>query len=372
MTLATPQARLDVDTLRTLVDTEGPWASVYVGLSDSDARGEPMQRSFRWHRLATDLVELGFPSEVVAALRDLVRSEPPGPATLALFATTAGAVTSFRVAGELEPDAALVGPLPHVVPLLGWLQHHPAHVLVVIDRAGADIDVVVRGRRRRWTVTGPDDEIERNAPGGWAQGRYQRRAEDSWAHNSARVAAEATQALRRTGARLLLVAGDVRAEQLLTDHLPAGIRKTVVVEHLGGGRAPDGSQATLPERVDHAVQHFSDQRLAALLARLDAERAPSGRTVEGVRATVEALRRGDVQSLLIVPTSMAGRTAWFGPAGDVRLEPATALTVPGMARGPLVDVVVRAALATRADVWVLPPGQPQGPYQGLGGLRRFH
>ena len=61
------------------------------------------------------------------------------------------------------------------------------HVVAVADRAGgyltgydADGSAVQTA-----SVTGPDDEIERNSPGGWAQGRYQHRAEDSWAHNAA-------------------------------------------------------------------------------------------------------------------------------------------------------------------------------------------
>ena len=66
------------------------------------------------------------------------------------------------------------------------------------------------------------------------------------------------------------------------------------------------------------------------------------------------------------------RTAWFGPAPtDVAAEPGTLidLAVADPVEGRLVDVAVRAALGTGADVSVR-PGRQTRPTEGRGESRR--
>ena len=375
MTPLTVRSRLQPDALQALVETPGPWVSVYVGLADRDPQGVPVERAVRWHALAAALLDQGAPEAVVAGLGEAVQAEPPGPAVLAAFAAEERPATVFRVPRLDEPDGAGFGALPRVLPLLDWLQHHPPHVVVVTDRTGADIEAVaVGGRSRSSSVVGPDDEIERNAPGGWAQGRYQHRAEDSWAHNAARVSEAVVAAVHECDARLVIVAGDVRAVQLLEDHLPDGLRGEITWRRVAGGRSPDGSQRTRPERVDRAVQEVVDEEVVALLERFDEERAPGGIGVEGVPQTFRALSRGEVAALVLVPDMLEGRTAWFGPrpvqvlaeADDLR-----GLDWGPAVRAPLVDVAVRASLGTRARVWLVPDGLPGSPAEGIGALCRF-
>lgn len=375
MTLAIERTPLSSDALQALGEAPGPWASVYVGLTDRDPEGGPLERSARWHGLSTALADDGAPAGLIASIGDAVRSEPPGPAVLAAFAAEDGPVTLFRVPRLSEADSAGFRPLPRVLPLLSWLQDHPPHVVVVTDRTGADLEAVgVGGRSRSWSVTGPDDEIERNAPGGWAQGRYQHRAEDSWAHNAARVAEDVGAAVREVDARLVVVAGDVRAVQLLEDHLPTEVRRQVAVRHIGGGRSADGSQDTRPDRVDDVLREVMDEEVVALLGQFAEERAPGGIGVEGVPQTFEALNRGAVAALLLAPGALADRDAWFGPHPAHVFPDGDALP-PGdwgpAQRAPLVDVAVRAALAARGQVRLVPDGLPGSPAEGIGAFCRF-
>ena len=374
MTLATERTRPAPEVLQALVTGPGPWVSAYVGLADRDPQGQPAERSVRWHALATALLDDGAPPKLVDAVGSAVLTEPPGPAVLAVFAHDAG-LSLFRVPLLEEADSADAGPLPRVLPLLAWLQEHPAHVVVVTDRTGADIEAVaLGGRSRAWSVTGPDDEIERNAPGGWAQGRYQNRAEDSWAHNAARVAAEVATAVRETDARLVVEAGDVRAVQLLEEHLPAGLRKQVSWRRIAGGRSPDGSQGTRSERVEETLREVTAEEVVALLGRFDQERAPGGLGVEGVPQTFDALARGDVAALLLVPGALRDRSGWFGPQRAHVLGDDHALPPPDWGpaqKAPLVDVAVRAALGSRGQVWLVPDGLPGTPAEGIGAVRRF-
>ena len=152
----------------------------------------------------------------------------------------------------------------HVLPLLSWLQRHPPYVEVLIDRTGAEVINVHGGMSSgtRRHVDGPDDEIERNAPGGWAQPRYQRRAEDSWRHNATAVADVAAAALRQVHARLLLLGGDVRAAQLFGDRIRERVTN-VVVRPVPGGRHPDGSAPARAAAVGAQVAAYADETTAS-------------------------------------------------------------------------------------------------------------
>jgi hypothetical protein len=225
-----------------------------------------------------------------------------------------------------------------------------------------------------WTVIGPDDEIERNAPGGWSQPRYQRRAKDSWQHNAAAVAQAVTRALRDLRAGLLLVAGDVRAVQLLRDHLPPAFRRQIILRHVPGGRGHDGSEAVRRAAIAEAVGGYVADRARAALERFT-ERGKGG-TVEGEAATLSALAAGRIDTLLVNELVNNDRDderkAWYGPDTLCAASPDGIDGIDGdetgqPVAGRLVDVAVRAALLTDAEVRVV--GAPLR--DGIGGVCRF-
>lgn len=323
----------------------------------------------------------------VEAVEGYLRSRPYHPAPLAIFAS-GGTIRYLRSlpAGGV-PYRTAYGTPALVAPLLAWLQRHPAYVLVVTDRTGADITAVPDGEVTGATtvVFGPDDEIERNAPGGWSQPRFQRRAEDSWHHNAMVVAGEVTRALTRVGARLLLVAGDVRAVQLMRDALPTSVLRSVHLRQVPGGRQPDGSAAVRAAAVAEAVAAYTTESATGRLKRFIDVRGPSGAAVEGARATLRALSEGRLGTLLVADHPADDRTAWFGVGAPAWLdgEQPTPAAHPRprmrhragerlLRRGRLVDVAIRAAVLTDAQVHVLPASEGEEIAEGIGGLTRFH
>jgi hypothetical protein len=189
--------------LRDLYHRAGPYASVYV---DVRAIGVPAAVP-RWRAVGAQLARQGAGPELVDVVRDHVLAAAPGPGVLAVFAARAQVLLAVARPGWTGRDLARFDVLPHLLPLLEWLQR-PAYLTAVVDRTGADITLYPggAGRPTRWSVFGSDDGDERNAPGGWAQARYQRRAEDSWKHNAVRVVDELVPALRRHAVRLLVLA----------------------------------------------------------------------------------------------------------------------------------------------------------------------
>ena len=364
----TPSSTQTVSAARALVEGFDPVLYAFVDVSE---RGE--ERELRWRRLAAKLLAEQAPEKAVATLAAQVAAAPPARATLAAFASADGALLHEQLMDDVAGDDAGYRAPPAVLPLLRWAQNRPAYVFVVIDRIGADI-VTCGGASSSawsWSVEGPDDEIERNAPGGWAQPRYQRRAEDSWRHNAGRVAEQVAVARARVGARLLVVSGDVRAVQLLRERLPRD--PDLVVRQLSGSRARDGSQAARPRQIEVLQHDAGALSTARLLERFHEQFGPRGLAVEGVAATLDALAGDRVSTLVVATTADDARRAWFGaqPA-QVYADLESARTARSVvASGQLADVAVRAALLLDADVRVVEPGTPGAPAEGLGALCRY-
>jgi Bacterial archaeo-eukaryotic release factor family 2 len=364
------ETAVELAAVRHLAEPPTPVVSVYLGLTAADPSADAEEDLLlRWRSIESRLARQGADQATVDVVSSVVARTAPEHTELAVFAAAGRVSLAQPIPGGSPFDRARFGAPAHVVPLLDWLRHHPAYVMVVTDRTGADVTVAPGGGgpTSTWTVVGPDDEIERNAPGGWSQPRYQRRAEDSWQHNAAVVAEATTRALRETRAGLLMVAGDVRAVQLLRDHLPPEVRHTVTLRQLPGGRHNDGSHAIRQAAAAAAVSDHVTS-LAQTALRRFTERGPRG-TVEG-DAVLSALAAGGVDTLFVTASGVDERTAWFGP--DL-LCAAAPDEMPADGKGTavagnLVDIAVRAALLTDADVWVV-----DHPFRhGIGALCRFN
>ncbi len=347
-----------------------PVASLYLDLGPTPGNDGGPHRDLRWRALRDRLVRDGVDPATVQALDDVVRQTSPAPRVLTAFASAGQARLVHELPGVKTDDLALPGPLAHGAPLLRWLQAHPAYVVVVTDRAGADVLVQPRGweRARHDVVVGSDDVIERNAPGGWyglSQARYQRRALDSWAHNAAEAAETVVRDVDAVGARLVLLGGDVRAVQFLRDHLPERVGSLVHVLSSSGGPRAAWSAATRQREVAAAVGAWVDGEERALLARLRDGLGEHGYAVTGVEMTVAALRAAQVDTLVIADEVAETHRGCIGPDPvHVAVRPweldELNVTVREVRLG---DALIRAALGTDADVHVL--AEPMGP--GLDG-----
>ncbi|HEX6248916.1 MAG TPA: Vms1/Ankzf1 family peptidyl-tRNA hydrolase [Nocardioidaceae bacterium] len=359
-----------------------PAAAVYLGAAPDVHNEYQLSWETRWRPLAAALREQGADEATVLALEQAVQTPASsraarGSGHVVGFARNGEAIATVTTPGLAGPDLARFGGPAHVLPLLHWEQEHPPYVLVVIDRTGADLETCIGlgNPPQHATVEGPDDEVERNAPGGWeglTQGRYQRRAEDSWAHNAGAVAEAVAAALKRVEAKILVVAGDVRAEQYLMEKLPAWVHKDVTIQHISGSRADDGSQNARATAVAKAVQEAVALQSTALWERFTEERAPHRLGVEGPERTLAALAEGRVHLLLVSAGTDLDDEAWYGAAPtEVHVAGDSGPTWADPRSGALADVAIRASVLTGAEVRVIPPDAGFGPERGVGGICRY-
>jgi hypothetical protein len=360
-------------------EADGPFASVYMN-TEGDVEQAADRVALRWKNLRGSMLAAGVPQATVAAVDPLVEGSHTAGAGLAVIAAVDGPRYSANLAGRPPRDTLFrYGALPDVVPLLAAAQAAVPHVAVLTDRTGADMaarvaEDVARSERVEGRVT---PHLHKPQAGGWSQPRYHHRAEALWESNAGEVAEALTRLVDQVRPRFVAAAGDVRALQLLREQAPKRVRELLTV--VGGEFA--SLEAVFAE-ADKLVAATVEADSRELLERFAAERGQAGApgagtgdlAVEGAAATLAALGRGQVETLLLTGLFLDDqRTAWFGPAPtDVAAgrDDLAALGVAQPVEGRLVDVAVRAALGTGADVRVIDP-LDQAPAGGLGALLRF-
>lgn len=358
-----------VGIVRDLYDLRYPIVSVYFGMENPAADDPALRRRVIRHQLLRSAAG----NVVLDAVENALRAVPRGTGSVAVFVGRDGETRTFDMPGADLVDHACRAAVPCVLPFLLWRQYRPPYVVALLDRSGAEISVrgAAEQEPRTTTVPGPDDEIERNAPGGWSQSRYQNRAEDSWMHNSAHSAEAAAEALSKADADLLIIAGDVRAEQFFRDKLPEWVRQKVRIASVSGGRSQDGSRDNRREQIEAAVRQLVDDKIREAAIEVVDQSGPGDLGVQGVAGTIHALARGRVHELLVSSTDAA--TAWFGSGPtDISAHRSGIPAEAGPVRhAPLADVLVRAAALTDAKVLVLPADIASLLRQGIGGLCRY-
>jgi peptide subunit release factor 1 (eRF1) len=371
----------DYSDLSQLLSASGPVVSVYLE-SPSAVEDARDRLETAWGSVRRELASAGADDETLAALDDLVGGVKPEGATLVAFAAGGRVLQAKHHPDRIDRSFARVGALPVVAPIVAWRQGRPAHVVVRVDREGADIAAVERFEVvAEGTVEGDTQHANRVSAGGWSQRRYQQRAENQWETNAKAVAEQVEQAVGMVDAELVVVTGDVRMRQFLTEHL--GQEVAGLVHEVSGGRGEEAATDTFDESVEQAVTEVAARNLTDLAATFAEERGQADRAADGVEGTITALQRAQVQTLLLADPTSGGslaadddeaRTLWFGPEPTMVATSRDALDALGVDQpqeGPLVDVLLRAALGTGAAVKLLPPEMPEVPAEGVGAVLRW-
>ena len=345
------------------------WAYLQLGRLGLDERHSQV-RVIR-ERLAAD----GASARCIEALADRLRHAPVAPATLAVFADADGTILHDQtLAFEQFDDVAGYSSPADVSALLAADQVRPPFVCAVVDRVGADITYASGGdsASRAVSVTGPDDDIRHNAPGGWAslsQSRFEHRAQDSWRHNARRVAERVEGYAAKVDAQAVIIFGEERVTGLVSEamHLP----DVVLVERLDGSRAADRDRATHTRRLRESLARVADRQTAQLLDTL-VEELGTDRAVQGVSETVSALAAGRVSTLLVDPVAAARDIFFSAGATELWTDHDDAMqSMRPIESARLARVAIRAALLSGARVRILPTKVVSAPVDGIGAVCRF-
>jgi len=294
---------MDVSFLQSVLEAPGPFATVCADVTHTTENAET-ELDLRVRAISGRLAEQGAPEPVVEAVRArLLEGNDGGEA-----GTLKGRAVVVSADGSVVLDQALVAaplrevaewaPRPDLTPVLRQLPGRLPHIVVLIDRTGADITFMGGpGTAAEEHVQGDTFQIHKFPGGGWSHHRYQHNAENKWVHNADEVAERIASMVRRLGPRFVLVAGDVRARQILTDRA-GNLWSDLIVSMDEGGRAAGADREPVDRRMTELIAEHEARADAEVLEQVQAARA-HGLSVTGTAAVVEALRKGQVETLVV-------------------------------------------------------------------------
>ncbi|MDQ3804305.1 MAG: hypothetical protein M3416_10790 [Acidobacteriota bacterium] len=227
-------------------------------------------------------------------LREELRRSANG---LAVFAC-AGADNYFKA---VQLDAPIsrhrlhVAERPHLYPLARLIDQYPRYVALLADTNSARLFVFGLGRALGGEeVSGV--KVSRTQVGGWSQMRYQRHVENYHLHHAKEVVGVLERVVHEEAAEHVVLAGDEVIIPLLREQLPPRLADKVIDVLRLDIRTPEHEvlRATMEALREHNVQTDAE-RVRRLL---DQYRA-GGLAVVGLRDTLTALYRGQVDELLL-------------------------------------------------------------------------
>lgn len=366
---------MNLSFLRPLYQRPGPWASVYLDATHNRADAD-QAILLRWRGLREELADQGADEATLVAMDIAVnpdRGVAPGRVGLAVFAA-GGQVALAEPLPEPPPvQVATWSPRPQTGMLLSAGHEQVQWVRVVVDRTGAQLTAVDTGRLRiNKEVSGSQEyPINISEQGGWAQARYERSANVSWDRNQQDVVPRLTTIVDGIGADIIIVAGDVKARQMLIDRLPARLAERVV-ESDTGSKALGAQQQHLDDITAQEVARVAGHRRCEVLDRyrMDLSR---GFATQGLPAVTEAAWHG-APAFLLLSTGAELPPLWVDP-DDSR----AVATEPQVLRDAGVEspeqetadaALIGAAAATDADVFAISQ-EEERLLDGVGAILRY-
>jgi hypothetical protein len=363
---------MDLEMFHGLAEAKGPFASVTIDVTKTDPATSDLD--VRWRDAARRLAGAGAPEDVVASLAEaaLAPTGKGGEHGRLLVANGDGLLQVVDLPGRPTEDATW-GPIPSLLPAVRALAGTLPYVVVQVDRAGADIEVMSAvGDAETTEVEGEHDELHRAARAGLAQRRFQSRVEDSWERNATTVADKLDRVVRKHRPEVVLLMGDEHAMSYLEEHASEAVR-ALLVRSRTGGRADGVSEKAVREQTESVLAATRAVAEAELVDRFEEQTGRAEAAAEGLEPVIEVLQRAQVGELLIVEGRLHDTDLWVGAGrlqiGTTRGDAAmTGAEDPQQV--PADAALVWAAVCSRAGVALLDAGQAN-PADGVGALLRW-
>jgi peptide subunit release factor 1 (eRF1) len=353
-----------------MYEQAGPWASVYLDTTGSVPHARDLI-DLRWRALQEQLKAAQADPDTIQAIEEAIFADPAavGEGGHAVFATHGEVGLSYPMAQPPARDVATWSIRPHTAALVRSLGEQVRWIRADVDRAGGTLTSRDGGRIHiRGESTYP---ITKVSPGGWAQSRFQREAEENWGRNSGDVASAVQTAADRTHADVIVLSGDVRARELLIDRLPPLLAGKVVEVDYESPSNRD-ADAALDEATSAAIAAVARTTRQTTVDRFHNGLA-DGAAVNGLADVADAARERSIEVLLIGAES-SPHNAWVDPADPTFVgadnDAVRDFGVSAPAREDAEEALIGAAAMTDADLVTVDAADAR-LIDGLGAILRY-
>lgn len=365
---------MHLDWLQPAVSTAGPVATAHLDATRGGATAQP-QVELRWDAVRTQLLDAGAPDAVVESIagRAVSPTGAGGEHGRSFVASSDGVLVDRVLPRRPLRDSGHYGVVPHLMPLVRGLSEVTPYVLVQVDHRGADVAVVdaLGSHVEEHEVEGGHDELHRFGGGGWAHRRFQMRVLDSWERNAEAVAGDLDEVVARHSPELVLLTGDPQSRSFVHRHASGRVVERLV-DLETGGRAEGVSAEALVDAIEAVTTRHRQSVMGEVVARFEQERGRNAAAADGLAATVDALRMGSVQTLLLQDDPSSTVLLWAGPdplqLGTTE-EEVRALGAQDAVQDRADAVLLRALVAQAGDVELVAGADVLRG--GVGALLRF-
>lgn len=265
------------------------------------------------------------------------------------------------LAGPLVfPELIAVGPVPDLLPLAKHKGEEYPYVVAEVSRDGGEIRLHHAGKPEPDEVEdiqGSTESLKKVPTGGWRQGKNQHHTEEIWRRNADDIAAEIDRVVDRSGAKLVVLAGDIRARGLVQEQLSKATQDLVAVvdSHTRTGGA---DREALHDEVDkHIALQWADEQQQVLDRLAEQEGQANPESAKGIGAVVHALQQAQVDVLIMNDAALSGDELFALDAEPwVAIDEGESLNATVVGRVPAPSALIRAAALTDARVLMVPGG----------------
>ncbi|MEB3372174.1 baeRF2 domain-containing protein [Saccharopolyspora mangrovi] len=341
--------------LQHVYERPGPFVTAYLDTS-ADAEDAAKAIELRWRAVRERLREQGVVDATLDAMEAHVREHraQAGQRGQVLVAQD----TEIVLQDELpEPptdlpaeDQASVGPVPHLMPYLRRCMSKVPFLIADVEHTGADLTLVRSpGEIDEIRIDGEQHPVHKTHAGNEENHqRFHMAVEERWKRNAEATAGEITERARKIGAQAIVLTGEDQQRALVHELL--GDAQDLVIE-------PDSRRLPVEQLRQEVTRRVHDAQISDVVEEFRREAGRGERAVEGWQDTVEALRRGQVRTLLWTADDHAGDLhVGSGPtelAADERSLKDSGGEIVGDA--PASAAVVRALAGTDAGLVITEP-----------------
>lgn len=342
--------------LSEILRQSGPWTQVYI--DDSvDTADPPQVVRTRRESVIDRLRRSGAPDADVAAVREVLSDPEPVPSPMCRFVLVRQGVVELHEALSgvpLEPEIVGHFVIPDVVPLLKHQPEAMSYVVVETDRVGGEVRLYQVGQQIADAADhyeGRTDSLHKPQAGGWRHDRFQHHVEEIWRQTQSQLAKKIDEVVRHYRPRLLVIAGDIRARQLLENELSFESQAILAVQAVNT-RAEGSDESALNDFVAEHVERILTEVKASAVEQLELHRGRGDNTVEVTKgAIVQALAAAQVDTLILDTNKLRDREVLALDAEPwIAVAPEDALNATVLGSVPAQAALSRAAILTDAKI----------------------
>ncbi|MDO5744925.1 MAG: hypothetical protein Q4P23_10710 [Micrococcaceae bacterium] len=356
---------------------EGQWCTALVDVSLGTTAAQEAIDSLPGHVGKLLASQQATDADIAALTLALLPAQGHASPVARFIAVNNGEVVLNEVIDGLKVESADVdcGPFPNLVALARARGGQFPYLVAEASRDGGEVSLhhsAVRGVGESRDVTGDTDEAHhaRKVPGPYDEPKNQSNTEEIWRRNAEELARQIEELARENHVKLIVLAGDIKARELVAGRLGAACKPitSVLEQHTRtGGADQNAFAAAVQERVDEVLGRDVQE-----LSERVANRSGNGRAelALGFDEVVTALQQAQADTVLVSQYQDDETLIALDAEPWLTGEDSTEHAERVIGSWPAPEVLLRATALTDAAIRYVPEGVlPEGV--GIAALLRW-